>query len=340
MSRARGLAAAGIRSITKGDNTMFARSLIAATLLALAGAAGAQSYPTKPIRIIVPFTPGSGTDVIARAIGDKLSTSLGQPVVVENKPGAGGTIGAAQVAKAEPDGYTLLVHSSGHAVSPVIYPNLTYNAAQDFAGVALLATLPNVLVTSPTAGYAKVTDLVAKAKSAPGKMNYASAGLGSATHMNAAKFTMAAGVDIAHVPYKGTPEAITDVTAGRVDMFFAPLVSSLALIKDGRLKALAVGTPSRSALLPEVPTTVEAGVPGSDYTFWVGLLAPAKTPRALIDRLHAEVQKAIAQPDLKERYVSLGAEPGSFAPAQMDSFLKDEFESAGRIAKAAGLKAN
>lgn len=306
----------------------------------VAAPAAAQTWPAKPIRIVVPFTPGSGTDVIARAVSDKLGAALGQSVLVENKPGAGGTVGAGQVAKADADGYTLLVHSSGHAVSPAIYASLPYDPAHDFAGVALLAALPNVLVVAPSSGLNSVADLVARAKQSPGKMNYGSAGNGSATHLNAAKFALAAGIEATHVPYKGTPEAITDVTAGRVEFFFAPLVSALPLIKDGRLKALAVGTPQRSSLLPDVPTTVEAGVAGSEYTFWVALFAPAKTPRSVVERLHAEVQKAQAQADLKERYAGLGAEPGTLGPAQLDAMVRVEIDSSARIVKAAGLKPN
>lgn len=311
-----------------------------AAAVAAAAPAAAQSWPVKPVKIVVPFTPGSGTDVIARAVSDKLGAALRQSVLVENKPGAGGTVGAGQVAKADADGYTLLVHSSGHAVSPAIYASLPYDPAQDFAGVALLAELPNVLVVAPSSGLNTVSDLVARAKQSPGKMNYGSAGNGSATHLNAAKFTLAAGIEATHVPYKGTPEAITDVMAGRVEFFFAPLVSALPLIKDGRLKALAVGTPQRSSLLPDVPTTVEAGVAGSEYTFWVALFAPAKTPRSVVERLHAEVQKAQAQADLKERYVSLGAEAGTLGPAQLDAMVRAEIDSSARIAKAAGLKPN
>lgn len=318
---------------------MFHRALIAVALAAGTGLAAAQSYPSRPIRIVVPFTPGSVTDVVARIIGEKIGTSTGQTVVVENKPGAGGTIGASQVAKSDPDGYTLLVHSSGHAVSPYLYANLPYSPQQDFAGVALLASLPNVLIVSPAGGYGGVGDVVAKARSAPGRLNYASAGVGSATHMNAAKFLLAANVDVTHVPFKGTPEAMTNVTSGQVDFFFAPVVSALPLIKDGRVKALAVGSPARSGQLPDVPTTVEAGVPGSDYTLWVGLFAPAKTPRDVVDKLHAEVQKAMASADLKERFAKLGAEAGALTPSQMDAFVKAEIESSGPLAKAAGLKA-
>ena len=313
-------------------------AVLAATLVAT-GAAAQGAWPAKPIRFVVPFTAGSGTDIIARTLGDAMSKSLGQPVLVENKPGAGGTIGAAQVAKSEPDGYTLLVHSSGHALNPAIYPSLPYDTVKDLTGVTPLAALPNVLVVSPTRGWKTVADVVAAAKAKPGQMNYASAGTGSATHMNAEKFKLRAGIDAQHVPFKGTPEAITDVIGGRNDWFFAPLSSSLPLIKDGKLQALAVSTAQRSPALPDVPTTVEAGVPNSDYTFWVGLIAPAATPPAVVKRLHDEVLKALAAPEVKERMAKLGAEPFTMEPAAFNAYIRTEMESAAVIAKAANLKA-
>lgn len=313
-----------------------------ATFLAtalLATAAAAQSFPSKPVKLVVPFTAGSGTDIIARTIGDAMSKSMGQPVVVENKPGAGGTIGAAQVAKSEPDGYTLLIHSSGHALNPAIYPSLPYDTLKDLTGITPLAALPNVLVVSPTRGWKSVADMVGAAKAKPGQLNYASAGQGSATHMNAEKFKLRAGIDAQHVPFKGTPEAITDIIGGRNDWFFAPLSSALPLIKDGKLQALAVSTAARSPALPDVPTTVEAGVAGSDYTFWVGMIAPAATPPAVVKRLHEEVQKALAQPDVKERMVKLGADAFTLSPDAFNTYIKVEMDSAAQIAKAANLKA-
>ena len=252
--------------------------------------AEAQTYPDKPIHLIVPFTPGSATDVIARALAQALSTKLGQTVIVENKPGAGGTIGAAQVAKAAPDGYTLLVNSSAHTVNPSIYPNLTYDTAKDLIGVSLLAQLPNIMVAAPSRGWKTVDDLVKEAKDQPGKINYASAGIGSGTHMNAEKFKLAAGIDGPHVPYHGTPEALADTMGGRIDYFFSPVIAALCLVRDGRVVALAIGRPKRSSVLPDVPTTEEAGFKGSAYNFWVGLLAPAGTPPAVIAKLNAEVK--------------------------------------------------
>jgi len=316
------------------------RHLIAAALALCAfGSVQAQGeWPRgQTVRMVVPFTAGSGTDIVARLVAEKLGPALGTSVIVDNKPGAGGTVGAALVAKAPADGMTFLIHSAGHLVNPSIYAGLSYDTLKDFAGVTPLASLPNVLVTAP-GHFADEKDLVAQAKAKPGSFNYASAGNGSATHMNAEVFRLAAGLQAQHVPFRGTPEAMTEVMGGRVDWFFAPMVSALPLIKDGRLKALAVGTAQRSAVLPQVPTTEEAGVPGSAYLFWVGLFAPAKTPRPIIDRLQAEVARIMVSPELKERLDRLGAEPFTMPPAQFDRFLAEETGRAQKVVKAAGIK--
>jgi tripartite-type tricarboxylate transporter receptor subunit TctC len=303
------------------------------------GLACAQNaYPNKPIRFFVPFTAGSGTDIVARTVADVMSKSLGQPVLIENRPGAGGTIAASQVAKSEPDGYTVLVHSSGHALNPSIYPNLPYDTVKDLLGITPIAALPNVLVVSPQRNWKGVSDLIAAAKASPGQLNYASAGMGSATHLNAEKFKLQAGLDAVHVPFKGTPEALSDVIGGRNDWFFAPLSSALPLIKDGKLQALAVSTAQRSQALPQVPTTIEAGVAGSDYVFWVGMLVPSATPSAIVKRLHDEVLKALAQADVKDKLNRLGAEPMPMTTEAFNAFIKVEMDSAAKIAKAAGLK--
>jgi tripartite-type tricarboxylate transporter receptor subunit TctC len=313
-------------------------SLLALTLVA--GAAAAQgAWPTKPIKLIVPFTAGSGTDIIARTVGDVMGKSLGQPVIIENKPGAGGTIGAAQVARSDPDGYTVLISSSGHALNPAIYPSLPYDTLKDLTGVTPLAALPNVLVVSPSKGWKNMADLIAAAKARPGQLNYASAGVGSATHMNAEKFKLRAGIDAQHVPFKGTPEAVSDVIGGRNDFFFAPLSSALPLIKDGKLQALAVSTAQRSPALPDVPTTVEAGVADSDYTFWVGMIVPSATPAPIVKRLHDEVIKALNTPEVKERLSKLGAEAFTMQPEQFNAYIRTEMGSAAQVAKAANLKA-
>jgi len=301
--------------------------------------ASAQSFPSKPVKLIVPFSPGSGTDIAARAVGEVLSRGLGQTVVVENRPGAGGTIAAGAVAKGEADGHTILVPSSGHAVNPSIYPTLPYDTLKDLTGVTPLISMPNVLVVNPARGWKSVADLVAAGKAKPGAMNFASAGMGSATHFNAEKFRLQAGVDAVHVPFKGTPEAISDIIGGRSDWFFAPLSSALPLIRDGKLQALAVSTSRRSSLLPEVPTTVEAGVPGSDYSFWVAFVVPAATPAAVVARLQQEAAKALAQPELVERLAKMGAEPFVMNSADFNAFIRSEVEVGARVARAAGLKA-
>ena len=296
------------------------------------------AYPDKPIRIIVPFTAGSGTDIVARTLGESMSRSLGQPIVIENRPGAGGTLGAAQVAKSAPDGYTLLVHSAGHVANAAIYPNLSYDTIRDFAGITPLASLPNVLIVAPSKGFKNVQELVDKARANPGVLNYGSAGNGSATHMNAEIFRLSAKFNAQHVPYKGTPEAMTETATGRIDYFFAPLSSALPLIKDGRLQALAVGTAQRSPLLPDVPTTLEAGFAQSDYVFWVGLLAPAGTPRAIVERLNAEALKALASPEVKEKLTLLGAEPMPMSAAAFDAFIKSEAARMSLVVKSAGIQ--
>ena len=311
---------------------------LAAIAFCAAGGAAAQVYPTRPIHFVVPFTPGSGTDIIARTVGEVMGRNMGQSVIVDNRPGAGGTIAAGAVAKGDADGYTVLIHSSGHALNPALYQNLPYDTLKDLTGVTPLAALPNVMVVSPSRGWKTVADVVAAAKAKPGALNYGSAGNGSATHLNAEKFKLQAGIDALHIPFKGTPEALNDVMAGRIDWYFSPLSSALPLIKDGKLQALAVSTPTRAPTLPQVPTTVEAGVPGSEYTFWVGMIVSSQTPPALIRRLHDEAVKAIGSPEVKERFTQLGAEAFPMTPEAFNAYIRTEMESASRIAKAAKLQ--
>jgi len=319
------------------------RSLIAALVLTFAGTAPlhaeAQTWPEKPVHIIVAFTAGSATDVIARAISNELSAKLGQPVIIENKPGAGGTIAATQVAKSPPDGYTLLVNSSGHTVSPWIYNKLSYDTAKDLMGVTLLARQPNILVVSPDKGWKTASDLVKEAKVHPGKISFGSAGVGSATHINGEKFKVAAGIDVLHVPYKGTPEALNDVMGGRVEYFFSPVVSALSLINDKRVVALANGSPKRSSVLPDVPTTEEAGYKGSGYDYWAGLLAPAGTPPAVVDRLSKALIEVLAMPEVKARLAKIGGDPAPTTPKEFDALIARELVENGELVKAAGIKA-
>ena len=314
------------------------KHIVAALAVMLAAPAAAQQYPTKSIRVVVPFTAGSTTDIIGRTVTERLAANFGQPIIVDNRGGAGGTIGSGIVAKAAPDGYTVLIHSSSHTVNPATYPNLPFDTARDFAGVTPLASLPNALVVGPSKGIRSVKDLIAAAKAKPGTFTYASAGAGSATHLNAEKFKIGSGIDALHVPFKGSPEAVTEVMTGRVDYYFAPLAPVISLIKDGRLLAIAVGSPRRSSALPDVPTTLEAGVPNSDYNFWIGMMVPAKTPKAVVDRLYAETAKALASPEMKKRYADLGADPMNMKPEQFDAYIRREIADNQALVKAAGIK--
>lgn len=318
------------------------RCVVAASLsaAAFAGIAAESAFPSKPVTLVVPFTAGSGTDVIARLISEHLAKSLGQPIVVDNRPGAGGTLGAAQVAAAPPDGHTILVHSAGHVANAAIYPKLKYDTLKDFTPVTLLATLPNVLVVSPTSGIKSVQELVAKARANPGKMTYASAGNGSATHVNAEKFRLAANLQATHVPYRGTPPALTDVVGGQVDWFFSPLVSAMPLILDNKVVPLAVGTPKRSPLLPNVPTTVEAGFVGSDYTFWVGMFVPGQTPRDVVARLASATTKVLQMPEVKAAMEKLGAEPSTLTQQQFADQVAQELVTTAALIKQAGIVAD
>jgi len=315
-------------------------SLTSLTVLAALSplAASAQgAYPNKPIRVIVPFAAGSTTDIIARAIADKMGQSMGQTLVIDNRGGASGTIGQAAVATAAPDGYTIMVHSSSHTVSPSTFAKLPFDTLSDFAGVTPISSTPNVLVMSPSKNIKTLQELLAAARAKPGSMNFASAGQGSATHLNAEKFKLAAKIEATNIPFKGSGEAVTEVMSGRVDYYFSPIAPVIGQIRNGQLVALAVGSPKRASALPQVPTTAEAGVPGSEFNFWIGMMAPSKTPRDIVNRLHDEVVKALATPEVKERFATLGAEAWTMKPEQFDAYLRDEIKSNAVLVKAAGL---
>jgi tripartite-type tricarboxylate transporter receptor subunit TctC len=312
----------------------------AAALTVVQTSAWAQTWPTKTLRVVVPFTAGSATDITARLVAERLSAQLGQAIVVDNRPGAGGTIGVGVVARAEPDGYTILVHSSSFTVTPSTYPNQPYDTARDFSGITPLANLPNVLVIAPSRGLRSVKELVAAARAKPGTLTYASAGAGSATQLNAERFRLGAGFEAVHVPFKGTPEALTEILTGRVDYYFCPVLSVLQFIKDGKLLALAAGSTKRSSALPDVLTTLEAGIPNSDYNFWVGMIVPAKTSRDIVAKLHQQTLQALQAPDLKERMAKLGAEPMIMTPAQFDAYIRKEIASNAALVKAAAIKVN
>ncbi|RZL61067.1 MAG: tripartite tricarboxylate transporter substrate binding protein [Variovorax sp.] len=301
-------------------------------------AAAQGTYPNKPIRVIVPFAAGSTTDIIARAIADKMGQSLGQTLVIDNRGGASGTIGQQAVATAAPDGYTIMIHSSSHTVSPSTFAKLPFDTVNDFVGVTPISSLPNALVISPSKNIKTLKELVDAAKAKPGTINFASAGQGSATHLNAEKFKMAAKIDATNIPFKGSADAVTEVLSGRVDYYFSPIAPVIGQIKEGTLLALAVGSPKRAAALPNVPTTAEAGVPGSEFNFWIGMMAPAKTPRDIVNKLHDEVEKALASPEVKERFLKLGADAWTLKPEAFDSYIKDEIKSNAVLVKAAGLQ--
>jgi tripartite-type tricarboxylate transporter receptor subunit TctC len=317
------------------------RPLLLALTLLLAGtqAALSQAWPTKPIKAVVPWSPGSAVDLVARAVFEQLSTQLGQPIIVENRVGAGGTLGVGAVAKAEPDGYTLLVHSTTHAVTATTYSNPGYDARKDFAAITGLASLPNVLVVPPNK-YKTLKDLVEEGKAKQGGMNYASGGAGSASHLNAERFLAAAGFKAQHVPFKGGPEALADIMADRVQFYFVPLPPARGLYAGGKVGILAVSGMSRSSVLPEIPTTVEAGYPNSEYNFWVGMFAPAATPKAIVDRLNAETVKALATPGVRDKLRNIGGDPMPMSSADFAAFVLREIDINAALVKAAGVKIN
>jgi tripartite-type tricarboxylate transporter receptor subunit TctC len=319
---------------------MLGHGTLAALLVAVHCSALAQApaWPVKPVHIVVSLTPGSATDILARTVSERLSAQLGQPVIVENRPGASTTIAAAFVAKAEPDGYTLLATSSAHTVAPFLYPSLSYDTARDLAGVAPLANLPTVLVVPASRGFRTLADLVAAAHARPGSINFGSAA--ASTQLNAERFRRSAKMDAVHVPFRGAPEALTEVVAGRIDFYFSPIAPALPLLREGKVLALAVGSSKRTSVLPDLPTTIEAGFPDSDYNFWVGLFAPAKTPAALIERLYRGTSAALQSPEVRERLPKLGAEPMAMTPADFDALVRDELRANAVLVKLAGIKPN
>ncbi len=322
---------------------MIFRPLVALTFVAAAAlatqAVAQPQYPAKPIRLVVPFSAGSATDILARIVGTKMGESGHWQVVVDNRPGAGGTLGATTVAKSAPDGYTLILVSVGHAINATLYPKLGYDTLKDFAPVSLVASVPNVLVVNAASPYKSVRDVVAAAKAKPGSMNFNSAGSGSSTHLSGEMFKMQAGIDIMHIPYKGTGEALTDVMAGRGDMMFAPTVSAMPFVKQGKLRALAVTTPKRAGALPDIPTIAESGLPGYAFDSWFGVLAPAGTPKEIVNALNAEIGKALASPDVRERLAAQGAEPRTSTPQEFASYIQAEITKLAPVVKQSGVRA-
>jgi len=318
------------------------RSTLAITTFALALHAidaGAQSWPAKPLTAIVPVGAGSSTDIVHRLVLEQLSAQLGQPIVVENRVGAGGTIGSSFVAKAAPDGYTILAHGSAHTIAPALYKSLSYDPARDFVAVAPVGVSPSVLVVSPARGWNTAADLVAAAKARPGALNFSSVGVGTATHLSAERFVASAGVDAMHVPFKGGAEAMLEVIAGRIDFFFGPVALVLPHVREGKLRALAVNTSSRSAALPDVPTLREAGFKDAEYPIWFALFVPTGTPSEIVSKLNRETLKALQVPALRDKLAALGVDPMVMPPAQFAAYVGNEVALNAALARKAGLKA-
>ncbi len=307
-------------------------------LLPMAFEAAAQTWPTKSMRAIVPFAAGSAVDIVPRVVFEQLSKQLGQSIVVENRAGAGGTIATGLVAKADADGYTLLATSSAHTIAPSLFATLGYEPQRDFAAVIPLGATPFVLVVPPVKGFKTARELVAAANARPGAFNFASIGEGSASHLSAERFRLSAGLQAVHVPFKGGPEAITEVIAGRIDFFFVALGAALPQIQNGRLAALAVNGANRSPALREVPTTQEAGFNNAEYPTWFGLFLPAKTPRDIVDKLHRETLKALQEPTVRDKLAALGVEPMVTTSIDFDAQVQRELTINAALVKAIGLK--
>ena len=320
------------------------RRLLIALGFLCAGVAGAtpnsalaQAWPSKPIKVVVPLTPGSATDVMARIVFDEVSKQVGQPIVIENRPGAGNSIGMNAVAKADPDGYTILANSSTHTVSPAVRATMPLNTTEDLSAIIPLGNMPVVIVFNSKKGYKQLKDFVDWAKANPGKANYSSAGAGNSSHLNGELFRLAAGFQAVHLPFKGAPEAMTEVIAGRSDYYFSPLVNALPLMKDGQLQALAVSNSSRASALPDIPTIAQTGYP-MEYNFWAGIFVPSKTPSAIKEKLYADIVKALNTPAVRDRLKNLGADPFQLKPAEFDALVKKEIEANAKVARAANIR--
>jgi tripartite-type tricarboxylate transporter receptor subunit TctC len=314
------------------------RSTIILGCLLAAAAAQAEDYPSRLIKATIPFGAGSAADVVPRVVFDRLSAELGQSIVVENRPGAGGTLGTALVVKADPDGYSILAQSSALAISPAIYPNLTFDVSKDLASVLMIGVSANVMIVPGTRPWKTARDFITDAKARPGSISFGSVGVGSATHISAEKFRLAAGIETTHVPYRGGAEVIADILGGRIDFYFCPLATALPLIREGRVRALVVSTPRRVADLPDAPTPVEIGLKNAESVFWLGVLMPAKTRRDIVDKFHAAGVKLLAEPSMQESLKKLGVEPLPMSPAEMDAFVAREIAENLEVIKAAGIK--
>jgi tripartite-type tricarboxylate transporter receptor subunit TctC len=309
--------------------------LLASAALA---ASAAETFPNRPVRVIITFPPGSATDILGRVLTTKLTEFWGQTAVADNRGGAGGLLGSQVVAQATPDGYTLLFNSNAQAVNPSIYAKLPYDTMKDFTNIVPVVSAPNVLITAPSNKVKTVADLIADAKARPGKINFASAGVGSGTHLSLEKFKMMAHVDVTHVPYKGTGEAIIDILAGRVEFYFVPISAGIGYIKDGKVRAIAVSSIKRNSQLPQVPTVDESGVKGYDSGLWFGLWGPAKMPAALVEKIWSDTERALNSKDVIDRLTTLAAVPMFMKPAEFTNFVRSEIADTAKVVRAAGIK--
>src|SRR5580700_7063371 len=304
----------------------------------LATTARAENYPSRLIKATIPFGAGSAADVVPRLVFDRLAAEFGQAIVVENRAGAGGTIGTATVVKSSPDGYNILAQSPALTVSPAIYPNLSFDITKDLSSVLMMGVTANVMIVPASRPWKTVQDFIADARAKPGSIVFGSVGVGSAVHISAEKFRLAAGIETTHVPYRGGAEVIADILGGRIDFYFCPLATALPLIKEGRVHALVISTPKRAAELPDVPTPAEVGLKNAESVFWLGVFMPAKTPRDIIDKFYAAGIKLLAEPSMQESLMKLGVQPFPMTPFEMDAFVAREIAENMQLVKAAGIK--
>jgi tripartite-type tricarboxylate transporter receptor subunit TctC len=311
---------------------------VAGFACALAAPAAAQSYPSRNITAVIPFAAGNANDITARIVFEQLQKQLGQPIVIESKPGAGGTIGVGQAARATPDGYTVLFHSATFSASYVTHKSLPYDTLNDFIAVSAVSISPSVLVASPKKGYKTAAELIAAAKAKPGELNFASAGIGAASHLSAEKFQLAANIKAQHIPFRGPVDALAEVMAGRIDFYFLPLAAAIGHIRSGNVTPLAVSSDQRSSQLPDVPTTAEIGYPAAAYAFWNGLFVPVKTPPDIVVRLYHETQRVIADPGVKEKLDKVGARPLVMSQPEFQKYFEADVKATDELAKKAGIE--
>lgn len=314
------------------------RRLTIFTCLLVSVSASAQTWPSKLIKATIPFGAGSATDVVPRMFFDRLSHELGQPIVVENRAGAGGTVGTASVVRSDPDGYSILAHSSAITIAPAIFTELTYDATKDLSAALMIGSSANVMITSPSKPWKTVQEFLTAAKAKDATITFGSVGIGSAVHISAEKFRLAAGIDATHVPYRGGAEVITDIIGGRIDFYFCPLATALPLIQSGQVRALVVSTPQRVADLPDVPSPTDIGLKGADSAIWFGMFVPSKTPKEVVEKLYATGTKVLANPDMQRDLKKLGVEPWPMKPAEMDALVASQTIASAEVIKAAGIK--